>query len=577
VRYSFKFLWRGHPGRILVAAFALTLSLCLALTSPLSAVVVAGGRSAGVVAPGSQRATTETPVLSNPISRDDYRKVARYGRSYLARNSAGKELLYLEGDGYQRGFAEGRLCPESVYRMAHDFLPNVFFELVEEFGIEIDLRQYPVLWNILWSLLQQLVVSNEGAVPQEYRDEMRGMADACRQLGYQVTYNELMTLNVGIDALESIIVGFEAIFCNEFTVFGRATRNGAVYHGRDFMFFTGGDVFADESMLMVINPTQGHPLVAAAAPGFVGFPTAMNSRGVSCGMDVVFSIFTRPLVVGSGCLLMCRQAVQYGGSMEEATSIIKNADRGVPWLYMVADGSNPNGTVLETMASSMLPPGDITYDWMSRLFMGLMSLLFPGLREGRSIEGSGVADGNGRAAQGDADDLPAELKGLVPESARPRLEKGVMIRGADYVDPPWLDGLKLWLAPNGEPNPLVDFFPRQGETSPYLVAMTNHYIVPLMAATYPSLRSGDQDSLKRYDSMMALLLEAHGKINRQRAMWIIDFLNPGRCDYYGTDRTQSVKGHHVLMDNRSHEMWSLHGYYDQPWAHVDLDEVLRRR
>lgn len=569
--------WRGHSGRALTAAVAFALTVVVAFLSPLAAAAGSGSPSAPPVATRVASPTVSgAPALSNPISRDDYRKIARYGRSYLARNSAGKKLLYLEGDGYQRGYAEGRLCPESVYRMAHDFLPNVFFELVEDFGIDIDLRKFPVLWNILWGLIQQLVVANQGSVPQEYRDEMRGMADACRAMGYQVTYNEIMTLNVGIDVLQSLVVGFRAIFCNEFAVFGRATRNNAVYHGRDFMFFTGGNVFADESMLMVINPRQGYPLVASAAPGFVGFPTAMNSRGVSCGMDVVLSIFTRPLIVGSGCLLLCRQSVQYGGSMEEATSIIRDADRGVPWLYMIADGTNPNGTVLETVTSSIAPPPGSTYEFFSRLLTGILSFLFPGLQEGSEIASSGVSDGGERSAQGGAGDLPAELSGLVPESARPGLEKGVMVRAADYVDPPWLDGLKLWLAPEDGSNPLIDFFPRQTETSPYMVAMTNHYIIPLMAATYPSLRNGDQDSIKRYDSMLALLQEAHGKINRQRAMWIIDFLNPARSDYYGTDRTQSVKGHHVLMDNGTREMWSLHGYYDQAWAHVNLDEVLRR-
>ncbi len=62
--------------------------------------------------------------LSNPISADDFEETARYYGSYLAENSAGKKLLYLDGDAYQRGYAEGYLCPESVYRMTHDYIDN---------------------------------------------------------------------------------------------------------------------------------------------------------------------------------------------------------------------------------------------------------------------------------------------------------------------------------------------------------------------------------------------------------------------------------------------------------------------
>jgi hypothetical protein len=94
-----------------------------------------------------------------------------------------------------------------------------------------------------------------------------------------------------------------------------------------------------------------------------------------------------------------------------------------------------------------------------------------------------------------------------------------------------------------------------------------------MALTYPAL-SSSSDSLWRYETMLGLLDEHYGEIDATSAMWIIDFLNPARCDYYGSDITQSIKGHHVLMDNRDLEMWSLHGNYDTSWVHVDLMQVL---
>ena len=52
---------------------------------------------------GEGQETESKPELSNPISPDDFQAIAGYGDSYLARNSAGKKLLYLEGDAYQRG------------------------------------------------------------------------------------------------------------------------------------------------------------------------------------------------------------------------------------------------------------------------------------------------------------------------------------------------------------------------------------------------------------------------------------------------------------------------------------------
>ncbi len=122
----------------------------------------------------------------------------------------------------------------------------------------------------------------------------------------------------------------------------------------------------------------------------------------------------------------------------------------------------------------------------------------------------------------------------------------------------------------------MESFPLQLEDYPDVVAMTNHYILPEMAASAPGLTGSYRDNtVARYETLVALLQDSYGAIDRERAMWLIDFLNPARGNpYYGTDTAQSVKGHHVLMDNQALEMWSLHGYYNQPWQHVALPAVL---
>ena len=310
--------------------------------------------------------------------------------------------------------------------------------------------------------------------------------------------------------------------------------------------------------------------MTSAAPAFVGIPTGMNAEGVSCAMDVVYSIFTRPLISGEGTLLLCRKVVQYAGSLAEGISLIRDSDRAVPWLYMVADGEECDAAVLETFASSLLPPGDQLQKYLSRLFLGLLGLLCPGLCQ---------CDNAAAGSEGEWEIVDGEVVGnsmmdLSSDPSCPSLEKGVMVRRPDYVDPEWFDGPGCAVQQGSVPDLACGFFPRQTEEYPDLVAMTNHYIIPLMSLTYPSLAGSGSSSPWRYDTMLGLLDEYYGEIDETSAMWIIDFLNPARCDYYGTDTSQSIKGHHVLMDNQDLEMWSLHGYYDTSWVHVDLMEVL---
>ena len=517
--------------------------------------------------------SAESGELSNPISPDDFQVIAQYGDSYLAENSAGKNLLYLEGDAYQRGYAEGYLCPQSVERMANDYLENVFFELMQGLGIDIDLRQFPGLWSLLWNILKVMVASNQDAIPDEFLQEMHGISDACRDLGYDVSYRDLLTLNAGIDTLESVYVGIGAVFCNEFAVFGDATSDGRLYHGRDLMFPTGDDILSDESLIMVHKPTDGYPFVAAAAPALVGIPTGLNTEGVSCGMDVVYSVFTRPLISGEGCMLLCRKVAQYAGSLEEGVALIRDSDRAVPWLYLIADGEQPDAVVLETVASSVLPPGENLQNYLSRLMAGLLEILFPFLKQDQAESSTPAVleEEVRKTAEGEA--IAEALEDTSADPSCPELELGVMVRRSDYLDPEWFNDPGPAYQSDDDNNLALGFFPRQLEEYPELVAMTNHYIIPLMAATYPSLSMGGS-SLWRYETMLGLLDEEYGDIDRSSAMWIIDFLNPARCDYYGTDTTQSIKGHHVLMDNQDLEMWSLHGYYDTSWVHVDLMDIL---
>lgn len=521
----------------------------------------------------SRPATSEVRVvfgrLSNPISSDDYRPVARCGKSYLAENEAGKRLLYLEGSARERGYATGRLCPRSVYRMTHDFVKNIVGEMLPTVGINLDPKTLGELLRMLWPVLQVVATANMDAVPQEFLEEMRGISEGCRQEGYEVSFLDVLTLNLGFDVLESIFVSFAAIACNEFAVAGKATRDGRLFHGRDFMFPTGGGVFSDEALLIIHKPESGYPLIASAAPGFVGMPTALNSRGVSCGMDMVASVLSRPIITGEGSLLLCRKAVQYGGSLEEAVSLIRDSDRAVPWLYLVADGEQGDAVVLETTASSLLPPQDRSKAFLNRLISGMLRLLFPFLPASGTQYGAAPAGQPGTQAFS-----TEELQGFLKGGSDARDVRGVMVRGMTYTDPPWLQELVACMEGNGN-TCIRKILPLQDESYPDLVAMTNHYLLPWKAVTYPSTGKKKDDTLWRYRTMLALLQKAYGRIDRLRAMWIIDFLNPARCDYYGRDTTQAVKGHHVLMDNRSKEMWSLHGYYDGSWAHADLDDFIR--
>ncbi|MDD5711515.1 MAG: C45 family autoproteolytic acyltransferase/hydrolase [Smithellaceae bacterium] len=517
---------------------------------------------------GQQSLVPAAGLHPQNISPDDYAVIKSYGKSSLRQNSAGKKLLYLEGSAYERGYAEGFLCPQEVYRMTHDFIDYL---VLQELSVPASPSDLSVIWTAVRNVLIQAAQANQDAVPKAFRDEMQGMAAACQDRGYDVSYEEILTLNTGYDALESLYMNLGAVFlCNEFAVFGQGTTDGRLYHGRDFMFPTGNDTFSDVAMLIAQKPEagDGYPFVASAAPGFVGIPTGLNTKGVSIGVDVVYSVFSRPVITSQGCLLLCRQVTQYAGTKAEGISFIRSADRAVPWLYLIADGKMPDAAVLETAASRMIPPGDTLINYLGDAIPGMNEIL-AGTDDLLPI---GFTNAAGQFISAGSDIFETMLT-LTPGISDLRPDRGMMVRPSDYVDPANIAVMGINYLPDQAKGQLDPYFPKQQESYADLVAMTNHYILPQMAASNPSFVDQNADSKSRYDTQLGLLMDAYGSIEFTTAIWIIDFLNPSRCDYYGTDTTQSVKGHHVLMDNYSLEMWSLHGYYNQPWAHADLKKL----
>ena len=556
------------------------------------------------------------PPLVNPVLKDklsDYRIVDQYGKCYLAQSRSYapapgdqsynfKQILYLEGDAYTRGYAEGYLCPHAAWRMTHEFVYNYLKGL-----LGLPLQQLPdALLEQVRQIFIRVSLSQEYAVPLEFRNEMQGIADGCQSRGVNVTYNDVFMLNVAFDLLYSLIYQAGSLACNEISIFGDGTLDGRLYHGRDFMFSTGGGVFSDESMIIAYKPTEGYPFLAASVPGFVGFPTGMNSRGVSMGMDMVPNRQNRALITGMGVLLNCRNVTQYAGSLQEGIEKIKNTHHAVSWLYQLSDGATFEETAhglqqkstavaLETVSDGFLAEGEDIIATLGDLIPGL-DTIFSAVDSILQVQ---IVDNLGHIITG-AEDLVTGLIDLFPQLAYLTPDRGVAVRPADYVDPAGIEQYRIVISgddliANGtQESTIVSLFPLQREDKDGLVAMSNHYILPQMNLTQMGLfyhtidtaMGGGRESEWRYNTMLNPLLDdddlagdgdgyaVYGMIDAGTAMFIIDFLNPGYGSrgggFYGTSPDHEVEGHHILMDDASLQMWALHGYFDEPWMHVDL-------
>jgi hypothetical protein len=444
-------------------------------------------------------------------------------------------------------------------------------------------------------------------IPEPLRQEMQGIVDGCKydDSASPVNYEDLLSLNVGVDVLVSAIytglnlldwVGealpklavkvpeiaglkvAEAVGkallpeltarhfrvplnlgCNAFAAFGSATTDpaNAFFFGRDFQFPT-ADVFQDTACLIVYNPTYNLPngqpalpLLCQSAPGFVGSVTAMNNLGVGVGVDMVPSGNCDPGRPGLNSLLMVRYAGYSGYGAARTVEAVVGAQRGASWLYPIGDGLNKQAVVCETGMTT----ANLDY------------LAYPPAAVKPLLPGSGFqASQRGVFARWNGWQYPVQylqynpgLFGYMQQPYDP-----AKFGEREHLNPDWKHGVKQGY-----------FFAPQRESKPDLLVVTNSYLVPEMRLcamkewTNVVAESRIPDVQWRYDELNRQCLDAYGSIDYGKARELIDFLSPSRIPaYYGTNKV--IEGSVSLCDLANLTMESHFGYQDDAWVKMDL-------
>jgi hypothetical protein len=287
---------------------------------------------------------------STPAGGNDGTVLRSHGKCYLKDLGNGKRLLHLEGSAYDRGYAMGYLLPNEVRRITSmEYIRAIIDDMTEG-----SLSAIYGTWQeeFMMDIIKLLTDVQLGAVPAEYVTEMKGVVAGVNDAtpdAVKLEFNDVLLLNMGSDVIYSILYEIDLLqslsSCNGFVVTGNATADGRTLMGRHFMYPPA--VFNETALVIEYKPNCGHPFVSIGAPGFVGVTSAMNSRGIAIGTEVLYSGDACYAKAGMGTLLLMRKAIQYCGSLDAVVETIQKATRGVPWMYVVGDGRG-KGAIIES-------------------------------------------------------------------------------------------------------------------------------------------------------------------------------------------------------------------------------------
>ena len=268
-----------------------------------------------------------TPVKVLPAAGQG--KITREGKGWLEVTPDGRRILHLKGEPYEMGYQHGKLLAGEVRQMSVIILQVV--------GVVETLRaKEPFVER-----LRKIYACAKPHIPAEYIEEARGLA-----AGAGLPEETISLLNI-----------FPELFhCSGFALWGNATADGKLYHGRilDYMNEIGLQLHA---VVIVSEPKGKIPWVNVGYAGLLGSVTGMNAQKVAIGE---MGGAGQGKWDGMPMTFLVRRALEESKTLDEALKIFKETPRTCEYYYVVSDGKIPSARGLAATPEKldMIGPGE---------------------------------------------------------------------------------------------------------------------------------------------------------------------------------------------------------------------------
>jgi hypothetical protein len=288
--------------------------------------------------------TAACPTTRAEDFRPDPRSVQRWGSGYRYPQD-GWIVLHIEGEPYERGVQHGRLLAPEI--AAH----------VRCFATVQSPKSPADGWRHVRTLANALFLRR---YEREYLEEMKGIADGASAAGARFggrpldlldvvalnSWPEVETLPGALDALPTGLeavrfplesakpkAGAKPMHCSAFAATGPATADGKVVFGHITMFGLYPSSFYN--VWLDVKPARGHRVFMQTYPAGIqsGLDYYFNDAGLLVSETTIDQ--TRFDPTGLTVASRIRQALQYGGSIDEAVAILGKANNGLytnEWL-----------------------------------------------------------------------------------------------------------------------------------------------------------------------------------------------------------------------------------------------------
>lgn len=261
--------------------------------------------------------------------------------SFLKKNKHGLWELYVEGDGFERGAANGHLTKELA-----NYQEEAFFKQIQLLIPDLNYLKF----------LKYFVAYFNRHLPDhitdEYKEEIYGISrfasDKYDFVGPK--YHRILNYHGAHDIGHALQDKNMTVGCTSFGVWNDKSEDGELLIARNFDFYS-GDEFAQNKIIQFTNPKRGYKFATITWAGFIGAASGMNDQGITVTINAAKSSI--PTDAATPIALLAREILQFSKNINDAIEIAKKRDVFVSESILIGSANDNKAIIIEKTPDGM--------------------------------------------------------------------------------------------------------------------------------------------------------------------------------------------------------------------------------
>ena len=254
--------------------------------------------------------------------------------NWFKKSESGLYELYVEGDPFERGVANGKLTRELVHRQEVVFTEQIHRLVPSNFYLGI--LKYFVGW--FNRNLQDNVI-------REYQLEILGVSYAASAEFDDIAppYQRILNYHAAHD-IGHALQNMSLVGCTAFATWDSESEDSTLIIGRNFDFYVGDD-FARDKIVAFYKPSEGHKFMMVTFGGMTGVLSGMNDQGLTVTINAAKSDV--PSASATPVTLVTREILQYASTIQEAYDIIAKRKMFVSESFLIGSAKDGKASIIE--------------------------------------------------------------------------------------------------------------------------------------------------------------------------------------------------------------------------------------